>query len=67
MYIEELIGPKSVNTIPMETSDAFRDHGDAKARLKENMGKANGISQQVQAVGSNLDAIAQKLEDEGML
>jgi transaldolase/transaldolase/glucose-6-phosphate isomerase len=66
MYVEELIGPKTVNTIPMETLDAFRDHGDAKARLEENMEDANDILQQVQSAGINLDAIAQNLENEGI-
>jgi transaldolase/transaldolase/glucose-6-phosphate isomerase len=66
MYVEELIGPRTVNTIPMETLDAFRDHGDAKARLEENMEQANNILLQVKAAGINLDAIAQKLEVEGI-
>jgi transaldolase/transaldolase/glucose-6-phosphate isomerase len=66
MYVEELIGPKTVNTIPMETLDAFRDHGEAKARLEENMEHTNNVLQQLQTAGINLDAIAQKLEDEGI-
>lgn len=65
-YVEALIGPKTVNTVPLDTLEAFRDHGDAKARLEENMESAERMLQQVQQAGINLDDIAKKLEEEGI-
>ena len=36
-YVEALIGPDTVNTVPVETLDAYRDHGDPKARLEQDV------------------------------
>jgi len=42
-YIEPLIGPDTVNTVPLETIDAYRDHGDPKSRIEQDVKKANWI------------------------
>lgn len=65
-YVEALIGPKTVNTIPMETLDAFRDHGEVKNTLEEDADGAAQILEQVKKGGINLFEITQKLEDEGI-
>jgi transaldolase/transaldolase/glucose-6-phosphate isomerase len=66
MYVEELIGPNTVNTVPVKTLDAYRDHGNPAARLEENAEEAKQVLQQLKEVGIDLDAITQKLEDEGI-
>jgi transaldolase/glucose-6-phosphate isomerase len=40
MYVEELIGPDTVNTVPTQTLNAYRDHGNPAARLEENIEEA---------------------------
>lgn len=66
MYVESLIGPNTVNTVPVKTLDAYRDHGNPAARLEENVDEAKQVLQQLKEVGIDLDAITQKLEDEGI-
>jgi len=65
-YIEALIGPDTVNTIPVETLNAFRDHGVPQARLEHDVGKAFGILERLTELGINIGAITQQLEDEGV-
>ena len=65
-YVEPLIGPDTVNTMPLETLHAYRDHGDPKARLDEGLSEAREILDQLAAAGIDLDAVTQQLEDEGV-
>lgn len=65
-YVEALIGPDTINTLPIETIDAFRDHGNAQAHLENNLMKATQELQQLEDNGINIDDITQKLEDEGV-
>ncbi|MFC5408136.1 transaldolase [Larkinella bovis] len=65
-YVEELIGPETVDTVPMETLEAFRDHGVAENRLETNLDQATAILEKLKTGGIDLDAITQKLEDEGI-
>lgn len=65
-YVEALIGEKTVNTLPMEALEAFRDHGEANAQLEDGLENANEVIQQLQQAGINLEAVAQKLEEEGV-
>lgn len=65
-YVEALIGPKTVNTVPMETLEAFRDHGQAAARLEDNMDQATQVLERVEQAGLSLKKISQQLEDEGI-
>jgi transaldolase len=65
-YIESLIGPDTVNTIPLETIEAFRDHGIAKNTLGDDLDKATEILSRLKEGGIDLDIITQKLEDEGI-
>ena len=65
-YVEALIGPKTVNTIPMETLEAFRDHGNAENVLETDLNRATNVLNELKKVGINIDEITQKLEDEGV-
>lgn len=65
-YVEELIGPNTVDTIPMETLEAFRDHGKPADKLETNLDKATQTLQSLDNAGISLDKITQKLEDEGI-
>ncbi len=65
-YIEPLIGPDTVNTIPPETYDAYRDHGDPKARLEQEVDHANWVMAQLPKLGIDIDEVTRQLEDEGV-
>ncbi len=66
LYIEELIGPNTVNTVPPATLDAFRDHGRVRASLEENVEEAERILEKLASSGIDLKAIAEKLVREGV-
>ncbi len=65
-YVEALIGPNTVNTLPVETLDAYRDHGDPKARLQDDADKAHWVFQHLPELGIDINKITQQLEDEGV-
>jgi transaldolase len=66
MYVEPLIGADTVNTIPMETVDAYRDHGKPAARITEDLTDALRKLVQLKEVGIDLVAATKQLEDEGV-
>ena len=65
-YVEPLIGKETVNTMPLETLEAFRDHGKAANRLEDDLDKATQVLAQLKQNRINMDEITQKLEDEGI-
>ncbi|MHC4538252.1 MAG: transaldolase family protein [Planctomycetota bacterium] len=65
-YVEALIGPDTVNTIPFETIDAYRDHGDPKSHLEQEVKEAKWIMARLPELGINIDKATQQLEDEGV-
>ncbi len=65
-YVEALIGPDTVNTVPPETLDAFRDHGDPVARLEQGLTQAAALPEQLKHAGIGLEEVAQQLEAEGV-
>jgi transaldolase len=65
-YVEALIGPDTVNTVPVETLNAFRDHGDAKARLEQNIPEADWVLKRLPEMGIRIVQMTQRLEDEGV-
>ena len=65
-YVEALIGPDTVDTIPMETLEAFRDHGNPENRLELDLNKAHQTMEKLKELGINIDELTQKLEDEGI-
>ncbi len=65
-YVEALIGLETINTIPMGTIEAFKDHGSPENRLEQNLDQAKQVMVQLKDQGIDIDAITQKLEDEGI-
>ena len=65
-YVEPLIGPQTVNTMPTETLEAYRDHGEPASRLEENAAEADHLLARLSEVGINMDDIANQLEAEGI-
>ncbi len=65
-YVEPLIGPDTVNTLPRETVDAYRDHGDPASRLDDNLDRAHDVLQALPDLGIDLGRVTQQLEDEGV-
>ena len=65
-YVEALIGPETVNTIPLQTLAAYRDHGKPASRLTNEAEKASENLRRLGEVGIDLDAATQQLEDEGV-
>jgi transaldolase len=65
-YVESLIGPDTVNTIPVETLDAYRDHGDPQARLEEDVQRAGWVLERLSQLGICIDHVTQQLEDQGV-
>ena len=66
LYIEELIGPDTVNTIPMATLNAFRHHGRPRARLEENPDAAERTMATLDKVGISLDEVTDELAAKGV-
>lgn len=65
-YLEALIGPETINTVPVETLDAYRDHGDPTLLLEQEVEKAIWIFQKLPELGINIDQVTQQLEQEGV-
>jgi len=65
-YVEALIGPNTVNTIPLKTLEAYRDHGEPVSLLKENVEQASWVLSKLSEVGIDLNEITNKLENEGV-
>jgi len=66
LYVEELIGPDTVNTVPPATLDAFRDHGKPRDSLEENVEDARHVLEELEKSGISLDAITEELVKDGV-
>jgi transaldolase len=66
LYVESLIGPNTVNTVPPATLDAFRDHGTVARTLESGLDEAPKQLARLAEWGIDLDAITQKLQDDGV-
>ncbi|MBN1140573.1 MAG: bifunctional transaldolase/phosoglucose isomerase [Deltaproteobacteria bacterium] len=65
-YVEELIGPQTVNTIPVKTLNAFRDHGRAEATLVQGLAEAEGALRGLAELGIDLEQGMRHLEEDGI-
>jgi transaldolase len=65
-YVEALVGPETVNTVPPQTLDAYRDHGQPAARLEDGLKDAEEVFLFLPEVGIDIDQVTQQLEDEGV-
>ena len=65
-YVEALIGPETVNTLPLETIEEYRDHGDPEVRLMQDLDKATDFFHQLPDFRIQIDQVTQQLENEGV-
>ena len=65
-YVEPLIGAETVNTVPRETLEAYREHGNPDSRLEKGLEDARTILSLLPELGIDIDKITQQLEDEGI-
>jgi transaldolase / glucose-6-phosphate isomerase len=66
LYVEELIGPDTINTMPLATMDAFRDHGKLRASLEEDLPGARQVMATLDRLGISIDQVTAKILDEGI-
>lgn len=66
LYVEELIGPDTVNTMPLATLEAFADHGIARRTVDEKVDEARAALAALSEVGIDLDRITDRLQQEGV-
>jgi transaldolase / glucose-6-phosphate isomerase len=66
LYVAELIGRDTVNTMPPKTMDAFRDHGRVRPSLTENIGEAEQVMSALTRGGISIDEVTAKLTQEGV-
>ncbi len=66
IYVEELIGPHTVNTIPLATIKAFADHGVARSTVDSGVEDARRFFAELREVGVDLDAVTEQLQTEGV-
>jgi transaldolase len=67
MYVEELIGPETVNTMPLETIRAFQEHGEVRGdTVLEGIDEARALLQQLAEAGVDYDDVTDTLEEEGV-
>jgi transaldolase len=66
LYVEELVGPDTVNTMPFETIDAFQDHGVVRDTLTEGVDEARALLAELAEAGIDYDDVTATLEAEGV-
>ena len=66
LYIEELIGPDTINTMPPATMDAFREHGNLRASLEEDLRGARDVMETLDRLEISIDEITAKVLDDGI-
>ena len=66
LYVDALIGPDTVNTLPDATLDAFMDHGTVARTVDEGVAEAYSVLERLGTVGVDLDDVARVLEEEGV-
>jgi transaldolase len=66
MYVEELIGPDTVNTMPPQTVVAFLDHGVVRPSLEEDLEGANQVLADLESMGLSMEWVTNELEEEGV-
>ncbi len=66
IYVEELIGPNTVNTMPQATMNAFKDHGRVRPTLTENVNDAYRVMDRLAEAGIDVDAVTSELQVQGV-
>ncbi len=65
-YVQELIGPDSINTMPETTMMTFKDHGQVKITIKDSLEEAEKVFPELRSIGIDIDEVAEQLEREGV-
>jgi transaldolase len=65
-YVEAVIAPDTVNTLPMETLDDYRDHGDPQVRIEQDIDDSETAFKKLSELHIDIDNLTQQLEDEGV-
>src|SRR5947199_171542 len=66
LYAEELIGPDTVDTMPLETIENFRDHGQVRLSIEDNLEEAHQVFDALEKIGIHYDQVTKQLQDEGV-
>jgi len=66
LYAEELVGPDTVDTMPLETVENFRDHGNVRLSVEDNIQQAMDEFAELEKVGIHYDQVTKQLQDEGV-
>jgi transaldolase len=66
LYVDTLIGPDTINTMPAATLAAYRDHGKPRPSIEEGLDQARAMMQQLAEAGIDLAAVTRTLEDQGV-
>ena len=66
LYVDELLGKDTVNTMPGETIDAYQDHGDPKPRLEQDLQEAHALFERLAAAGVSYEEVTDTCEREGV-
>jgi transaldolase len=66
LYVDSLIGPESVNTMPLETIEAFQEHGTVALTVEEGIDEARSLLRELARLGVDVDDVTETLEEEGV-
>lgn len=66
MYVEQLIGPDTVNTMPPQTIDAFRDHGEVARTVDTDLAGASALIGRLSEIGVDMEEVGAQLQDDGV-
>jgi transaldolase/glucose-6-phosphate isomerase len=66
IYVDNLIGPETVNTVPPATLEAFRDHGVSEITLTRDLEQAQEMLKHIETAGISMDSVTEELEQEGV-
>jgi transaldolase/glucose-6-phosphate isomerase len=66
MYVDELIGNHTINTVPPQTLEAFRDHGKVRLTIEKDLNQAKKAFTDLESVGISMQKVTQELEEEGV-
>ena len=65
-YVEALIAPRTINTLPPETIDAYRDHGEPVVRIRDDLDGARARLARLASLGIDIDDVTRELEEDGV-
>ena len=65
-YVEELVAPETVNTMPLATMDAYRDHGNARPTIHDGVSECEELFKSLGSLGIDMEKVATKLQEQGV-